>query len=205
MTSPLVVARKKGPSRTVILVLAVVVILVMLLIATAIGFIVTSADDEQSRITVSGEQVAFELMAPTGTAISQVVIGGSSGEADDCKVVDYLFNAHGLEIEAIPADCKVQNGQQIINGNHGAYRTMADVPKPEAVAEVKTFLGRATVFTQSYAEYTNTSSHWDEPVAVISFDDPVDPDYPTLVVRSNRGELDRGQFTDLVKGLSRAQ
>jgi hypothetical protein len=102
----------------------------------------------------------------------------------------------------VPSDCEVAGSNSSIgNGQHGLYRTLEDVPEPEAVDTTTTALGEATVFVQEYFECTNECERWDEPVAIITLDDPVDPAYPTLVLRGEQDRLARSELEEILGAL----
>jgi hypothetical protein len=87
------------------------------------------------------------------------------------------------------------------NGHHGVYRTAADIPADRRAGAVTfpTALGEATAFLQPYYECTNSCRDYTEPVAVITLDHPSDPAYPALVVCGDKGSVDLGQLTTLLK------
>ena len=178
-------------------VLAVAGQVVVLFVVGAVDLGDTGDSEDTTAITVADGNVAFKVRVPGGTAITGVSVGEDS---DGCGRAVYDLNAHGLVVEAVRSDCEPES-QQINNGHHGTYRTLDDVPKPQDVEKVKTYLGPAVVFTQKYLEATNVTTDYTEPVAIVTLDDPVDADYPTLVVRSEQGELDRDAFTRVVESL----
>ena len=143
---------------------------------------------------VDGEYIAFELEAPDNAMSSSYV-----GTEEGCDYVHYRMTNFRLTVKALKKDCEVPDDQEIRNGNHGSYKTLDDVPDPIGVEKVDTGLGPAQVFTQKYSEYTNESNHYDEPTAIVTFDTPVNPDFPTMVVYSAKAELDREAFTAIVE------
>lgn len=152
-------------------------------------------------ITVKDDYAAFSVDVPVGTGIDFVDHDSvNSGGELVCDHTGYGMNDHGLAVETVAMDCDLPD-QRVMNGSHGLYRTLADVPKPRDVAEVDTGLGPAEVFVQDYSESTNFTTDYVEPVAIVTLDDPVRLDYPTLVIRSEQGELDREEFTELVRSL----
>ena len=120
----------------------------------------------------------------------------------DCPTTTFESRHGNLVFEAVARDCHPEDNDRVINGYHGTYRTLDDVEDPTDVAHVDTDgLGDAVVFTQHYAEYTNFTSDWDEPVAIVTLDAPESADYPTLVVRSEKAELSRADFTEVVRSM----
>lgn len=174
--------------------------IVMLLAAVLLqGFIRATAHSgvfgqQPTTTVVDGEYIAFELEAPDNAMSSSHV-----GTEEGCTFVYYGMTNFRLTVKALKKDCEVPDDQEIQNGNHGSYKTLDDVPAPIDVEEVDTGLGRAQVFTQKYSEYTNESNHYEEPMAIVTFDTPVNPDFPTMVVYSAKAELDREAFTAIVE------
>lgn len=151
-------------------------------------------------LEVATNHVAFAVEVPAGAGFSDVT---ATPTTDECPKASYESTYGGLVAEVVARDCAVQRKAQIGNGHHGDYRTLDDVPSPKDVEQVSTDgLGDAAIFTQRYFECTNFCSDWDEPVAIITLDTPRDGNYPTVVVRSEKGELDRADFTKLIHTMS---
>ncbi len=151
--------------------------------------------DGSHEVEVRGARVGFVIEVPREWGITEV---------DDDRVCGSVWYRLGdLRIEAVPTTCEeaTANDAQIGNGYHGVFRTLADVPEPRGVEEVATGLGPASVFTQEYYECTNECDEWDEPVAIVTLDEPVDPGYPTLVVRAYHDDLSRSRLEDMVGSL----
>ncbi|GAA4909311.1 hypothetical protein LX16_2903 [Stackebrandtia albiflava] len=163
------------------------------------GFLGAAGSPETVDITVRDDDVAFVLEVPEGVGIDSIAAGP---DWDGCERIGYGFDGAGLVVEAVSRHCDPDPSQQIINGDHGTYRTVRDVPEPLGLTRVDTYAGPADVFTQIYTEYTNTTTEYEEPVAIVTFDLPVNPDYPTLVIRSSQGGMDIEEFTTLVENLS---
>jgi len=184
--------------RLLILGVAVATIVSVAVGAVAMGLVGFPGAGGWTRVTVEDDLVAFEMRVPSGTAISSI---GVADDAEGCAMVTYRFNDYGLVVEAVSRSCEVRADRAIINGYHGIYRTVADVPHPQDMAIVDTNLGSAETFLQNYAEYTNLTSKWVEAVAIVSLAAPVNPDFPTLVVRSDKAGLDRDEFTEVIRQL----
>jgi hypothetical protein len=58
------------------------------------------------------------------------------------------------------------------------------------------------VFVQEYVECTNSRDRWDEPVAIVTVDAPVDAAYPTLVVRGEKDLVSRAEVEEIVATLA---
>lgn len=151
-------------------------------------------------IPIDGEHVSVEVTVPGDLAIDEVAANAYSDTDPECRDIRYEFGVD-LTVEAFASDCAIDPVQRIMNGGHGAYRTMEDVPDPVDVEEVATGAGPARVFVQHYSEHTNVSESWEEPVAIVTLDAPVDPDFPTLVLRSDKAAFSREAFTEIVKSL----
>lgn len=158
------------------------------------------SDSSERTISIDTEHLAVELTVPGDLAITRVDVGPGWAHQFDCRAIRYELGR--LTVEAFQADCEIDAAQQIINGWHGAYRTLDDVPEPVDVVDIATGAGPAEVFVQSYAEYTNSSNFWEEPVAIVTLDEPVDADFPNLVLRSDKAELSREELTEVVASLS---
>ena len=173
--------------------------LALVLVALLVFGVPGGAASSDRDITIDDEHVAVKLTVPGDLAIDWVSSNPDAGT--DCRRVRYEF-VRDLVIEAVATDCAVGAEQEIMNGGHGVYRTLEDVPDPVEVDEVGTGAGTAQVFVQRYEEYTNESNAWDEPVAIVTLDDPADAAFPTLVLRSDRAALSREEFTEIVASLS---
>ena len=158
-------------------------------------------DDCSHVVVVRGAHAHFSVRVPETRGI------GSAREDDVCDSASYRFDElpdvwGRLQVEAVPSDCDVsESSSSIGNGTHGTYRTIDDVPEPEDVASVDTALGEATVFTQEYFECTNSCDRWQEPVAIVTLDAPVDPGYPTLVLRGEQDRLSRAALEAILGDL----
>lgn len=175
--------------------------MVLVLIPTiGIGRLLPSLGDGQE-IQVQDDRVAFAVTVPNRlSAIDDV----SSDPDPECPVLQYDFgmtNAHRpLTILAVGTECD-RGSDRLMNGNHGTYRTIEDVANPIDLEQMDTDLGPAQVFIQEYEEHTNVSRSFEEPVAIVTLDDPVDSRFPTLLLRSEAGKLSRERFTEVVASL----
>ncbi|MDA3649439.1 hypothetical protein LZ318_02975 [Saccharopolyspora indica] len=149
-------------------------------------------------ITIDDGRLAIELTVPGHLAIDEVSVNPE--DAPDCPATRYEFG-DDLVLEAFSTGCAVAAPQRVLNGRHGTYRTLADVPGAIDVQEVATGVGRAQVFLQDYEEHTNFSSEWREPVAIVTLDDPVDAEFPTLLLRSDKAALSLDDLIVVVTSL----
>ena len=161
------------------------------------------ADDCSHLVDVRGTHAVFTVRVPETWGI------GSAREDAVCDSASYRFDElpdvwGRLVVEAVPTRCPEAGSNTAIgNGSHGVYRTVDDVPHPEDLSTVRTAVGEATVFTQEYYECTNSCHRWHEPVAIIALDDPVDPGYPTLVLRGQQDRLTRAELEEILHGLEK--
>jgi hypothetical protein len=155
--------------------------------------------EESHQLEVRGTRTAFSVEVPDDWGITDV------WDASRCGSVSYRVaqaSSQRLLVEAVPTSCaEAAENTQVGNGFHGVYRTLDDVPEPKGKATVTTGLGEAVVFTQKYFECTNSCDDWAEPVAIITLDSPVDPAYPTLVVRGEKDTVSRADLEDIVASL----
>ncbi|ASR36102.1 hypothetical protein BAY61_15035 [Prauserella marina] len=157
----------------------------------------TSASASEERpVRISGDHVAFTVVA--GAPLTGVHESG--WPSADCPGVGYEFAGGDLVVEAFPPECE-RKTDRVGNGHHGYYRSLSDVPQPVDVQRVKTGIGEAEVFTQEYFECTNSCSDWQEPVAIVTLDDPVDGDYPALVVRGVKDAIDTDALVAVLRTL----
>lgn len=135
----------------------------------------------------AGHRLVTRSPAPSGCpGLDTVAVLGSGG------AVRFL---------AYATTCEADANTRLINGDHGVYRTVEDVPQDRlaGAVTVQTALGEATVFMQPYSEYTNASNHYTEPVAVITLRQPADPAYRTITVLSEKGTLTLERLTTLLR------
>jgi hypothetical protein len=157
------------------------------------------SDDGQQLLEVVTPHTSFGLELDHGWAVTRVF------EGDPCGSVTYLVDdvstgEEELAASAVPTDCpEASQNTQIGNGRHGVYRTIADVPAPLDEKPVTTPLGKGVLFEQAYYECTNKCDNWTEPVVIITLDHPVDPAYPTLVVRGSKDAVSRARLTSIVE------
>lgn len=161
----------------------------------------TGETGEATRITVDTDTLAFSLDVPEGMAIGTM---RHDPRGTDGGIVAMSFaGGESLQIEAVPADCEVDN-EEPLNGDHGTYRRIDDVvPAPENVDDVETGLGTAQLFSQDYRECTNECTDYTEAVAIVTLDEPRADRYATLVIRSDKGELDEDVLAAIVASLGR--
>lgn len=158
----------------------------------------------------SAEPVTSPTVAPVGgpvpfrvrLAAGQRLIQRSSAPGG-CPGLDTVVTLGSGRVRfiAYATSCPADDRQDLINGRHGTYRTLADVPaeRRAGAITVQTALGEATAFVQPYSEYTNSANHYTEPVAVITLATPVDPAYQTLIAVSEKGTLPLDQLTAVLR------
>ena len=156
---------------------------------------------QPSWVTVSDDRLAFRLQIDQpGVGIATI---RATGETSECPQVRYALQ-NEASIEAVASNCTLKPGtnNQIGNGRHGTYRTLADVAHPTGTTKQQTKLGPAEVFTQEYYECTNSCKRWNEPLAIVTLSQPAKPEYPTLVVRLGGQDASAADLTKLIGGLS---
>lgn len=146
-----------------------------------------------------GGPVAFRVQLGAGQRLTV-----RSPQPDSCPGLDALISL-GSEgnvwLAAYATSCGAGDNARPGNGRHGVYRTTADIPadRRSGAVTVRTALGPATVFNQSYYECTNSCRDYTEPVAVITLEHPTDPAFPTLTVYSAKGSIGLDRLTALVR------
>ncbi|MFD1718369.1 hypothetical protein [Georgenia deserti] len=186
-------------------VLGAVVLLVLLAVVVAVAATwLTARYWSENVLTVDDDRLSMEIEAPAATGIRQI----HTTEWEECGPVR-SYSIRGTRpsdvlvvVELVPTECaRAAENEEALNGQHGLYRTIDDVPQPEDVAETSTSLGEAVIFTQDYTECTNVCRDYREPVAIIALDEPVDPAYPTVVVRGDRETVDREELDEMVSSV----
>lgn len=184
---------RRGLTRSVLPVLPVLGVLLL----PALGSCTDDGGDPDGThvVEVRGAHVAFTVEVPEDWGITWVDDAAVCGSAH--------YELGDLVLQAVPTVCdEATANDRIGNGFHGVYRTVEDVPEPRQITTVDTALGPAQVFTQSYFECTNSCSDWDEPVAIVTLEEPVDPEYPTLVVRAEQDDVSREDLETIVESLA---
>lgn len=64
--------------------------------------------------------------------------------------------------------------------------------------EVATGLGRATLFVQEYTECTNFCGDFEEPIAIIALEEPVDPAHTSIVLQAPKGDIARDELRQVL-------
>jgi hypothetical protein len=205
MSSPTGRLRPWFSPKRVILVLLLVTVVVMLLYA---GRMLIASMQSAQRITLDDDHLSLSLSVPAGMGITSVTREGF-GDEPQCATVRYRLGTE-LTLESFASSCEVTDDESsdydtLSNGYHGEYRTMDDVADPIDVTSLDTPLGPAHVFSQKYGEYTNLSRTWEEPVAIVELSDPADPEFSSLVIRSDREALSRDDVVEILDSLRDVQ
>lgn len=145
-----------------------------------------------------GGPVAFHVQLGAGQRLTM-----RSPRPGDCPGLDALIElgAEGtVELTAYATTCASDNARPG-NGRHGVYRTTADIPAElrAGAISVRTALGEATAFNQSYYECTNSCKTYTEPVAVITLAHTDDPAYQALTAFSAKGSIGLDRLTALLR------
>ena len=201
MSSPPARIRSLFSLKRVILGLLTIAIAVMMLYT---GRMLISSLHSGQRIALDDGHLRLSLTVPDGIGITDVSRDGL-GDEPQCTAIQYRLG-RDLTLESFSSSCGETNEEasgddHLINGFHGEYRTMDDVPDPIDPVSVDTPIGPAHIFSQEYAEYTNRSRSWEEPVAIVELSEPEDPDFGSLVIRSDRGALSRDDVVEILDSL----
>ncbi|GAB3833587.1 hypothetical protein ACFPIJ_09395 [Dactylosporangium cerinum] len=174
-----------------------------LVIAVAVAALVSGCRpaDVRPAPSPSPEPVTSPTIAPAGGPVPlRIQLGAGerliprSSASSGCPGLDtvvYLGSGRAFRLMAFATTCPAGDTTRHINGDHGVYRTTADIPadRRATAVTVPTALGEAVMFTQAYSEYTNSANHYTEPVAVITLTHPAGPAYQALTVISEKGTL----------------
>ena len=190
-------ARQRGVRRWIGAgIVAVVVVIALWMIIPLLLKGQVWASDER-RVSIVDAVIAVELRVPDRLAITHVS-ADTSGEG--CTSVRYAFG-QSLAVESYSDECDLGASDRILNGHHGEYRTIDDVSDPRDVEEVATDLGPATLFMQEYTECTNFCRDFEEPIAIIALEDPVDPAHTSLVLQAPKGDIARDELREVLATL----
>lgn len=177
----------------------------LLLVATAACDTDHSASEEVHKVTVRDAHLAFSLDAPGGVMRpTRDKAQEDRSAASGCRVIVYrLRDEPNLRVEAARRDCQAPPHSPPGNGQHGVYKDLTDLDPGLRGdgALLRTALGSAEVLSQRYYECTNACKNFQEPIAFVSLRDPVDQDFPILVLRSDQEQISRTDFARIVKSL----
>lgn len=127
------------------------------------------------------------------------------GDADDgCTSLRAALGdgAATVDLQLNSTECSDREPTgRIGNGFHGVYVTLDDVADPSNVETHEVPAGTLATFTQDYYECTNSCADYQDHVGLLELDDPPDPDRPTLVLLSPRGELALDQLVALAEAV----
>ncbi len=183
------------------MVVAVVVIafVLALLLVRALGGLFGGSEN---RVRIDDGHLGIELTVRDGLGIDAIRTDAEAEDAADCPSLLYALEDE-LTIEAVSARCSpdMLGGDRLFNGDHGAYRSIDDVADPIDPARMSTPIGEAEVFEQQYSEHTNFSRDWTEPVAIVTLSAPVDDEFSSLVIRSDKGALSRAELVEVLESL----
>lgn len=173
----------------------IVVIALWLIVLPLLKGQLWASDDR--RVSIVDDTIAVELRVPDDLAITRV---SADTTGDGCSLVRYSFG-QSLAVESYASECELSGADRILNGHHGEYRTIDDVEDPHGVEEISTSLGPATLFVQDYTECTNYCRDFEEPVAIIELDDPVDASHPSFVLQAYKGDISRDELREILTTL----
>ncbi|MDI2124860.1 hypothetical protein [Yinghuangia seranimata] len=149
---------------------------------------------------INADPVRFAVDLPAGGAVSDAAAGTYVAKTCPPPPIRVDLDAkRSVTFMAWPTSC-APSTQKPGNGNHGVYRTAADVPADAANrTTVATPLGEATVFEQQYYECTNSCHTWTEPVAVVTLATPPDATHTALVALSAKGTVTAKDLAEFLR------
>lgn len=105
-----------------------------------------------------------------------------------------------IDLELNDVSCiGVTGNGDIGDGDHGTYVSLADVPDPSEVRQHEVPAGSLTTLRQPYIECTDGCKDFTDTLALLTLDAPPDPDRPTLVILSPKGEASAEQLVALAE------
>jgi hypothetical protein len=197
--------RPRRRARLVVVTLGVVVVLAL----AALGLLAATASlRHDTRIQLSDGHLDLSLTVPHGAGIETVMSGTHDWGQElgpDCEILRYELT-DGLQLEAVGARCDLGAPEPQVDAT-AHERTMDDVADPRSPQTVRAPIGDAVVFEQSYTVATDSSRSREQPSAIVTFDDPADPEFPTLSIQAGQGDggigshLTRKDVTTLVQSI----
>ena len=123
--------------------------------------------------------------------------------AEECGSIHASLDADGTVVAVtLPAAVCAGEEQSVLNGEHGDYVGIDDVPGARDIATTTSGLGEVTTFEQTYTECTNECVDSTDRVALVALTTPAAPDRPTLMVRVDADDMDAEAFAALVDSLA---
>jgi hypothetical protein len=180
----------------------------MLVVSLVLAFVTSGCRGADAQ-PVQGP-VSSPTVAPVGGPIAfRVQLGAGqrltmrSPQPGNCPGLDAqidLGSSGIVELVAYATTCAGDSSRPG-NGRHGVFRTTADIPAEQRFGAtiVRTALGEATAFNQSYYECTNSCKTYTEPVAVITLAHPDDPAFQALTAVSVKGAIGLDRLTAILR------
>ena len=189
-----------------------------LAVSFALGLGACTDDDEPSDPTdptdetvAPGETVTVDLGAGLeadlpGDWVVEQAFTAPEDPGGECTVVPAsLGTGSGFVSLHLPAAvCADEPQDAPLNGEHGDYITIEDVPDPREVADVEVPLGPATTFLQDYEECTQECVFTEDRIALVALDPPIGEGYPTLMVQVDSEVLSESEVLELLGAIHRA-
>lgn len=174
----------------------------------------TDDDDPAGPGDDSGEEVepaTFDLGAGLeadlpGDWVVEQAFPAPDTPSGQCEVLPAsLGTGSGFVSLRLPeAVCADEPQDAPLNGDHGDYITIEDVPEPREVSTVEVPLGSATTFLQDYEECTQECVVTEDRVALVALDPRIGEAYPTLMVQVDSEVLSESEFLDLITAIRRS-
>lgn len=84
---------------------------------------------------------------------------------------------------------------EFLNGRHGYFSDVSQVPGAENVTEITSDAGPVTYFEHDYTECTNSCETWSMSYALLVSEEPADAEHPVLVlIDPTEGQIDLRQY-----------
>ena len=99
------------------------------------------------------------------------------------------------------AGCAVKPTRPL-NGDHGSYTRIQDVPDPQDVTSTTSAAGVVTTFTQVYRECMNECRDSTDAVALVELANPPDENFPTVMLRADADAITPAQLSLLGSGIT---
>jgi len=167
-----------------------------------------SAKDLDGPLTTTSIGDHVSIGVPAGWVVTQLGDSGHSGPSGPCQWQDASLHGSAnsgpyVIVELVGAGCSTGKPQATaLNGFEGHYVTIADVASPTQEATASSAAGSLTVFSQPYTECTNSCLHITEQVALVGLANPSDPQFPTVMIRTQESDISAAQIQRLAASVT---
>jgi hypothetical protein len=167
-----------------------------------------SAKDIDGPLTTTSIGDHVNVGVPSGWVVNQLGDSGHSGPSGPCQWQDASLDGSAnsgpyVIIELVGAGCSTGKPQaSALNGFEGHYVTIEDAASPNQEATASSAAGSVTVFSQPYTECTNSCLHITEQVALVALAHPNDPQFPTVMMRTQESDISAAQIERLAASVT---